>query len=384
MQVEATAAKPLTELNFERGKDSSLIIHLGGSWRMHHGLPSAVAVRHELDKTPPVRLVTFETGQLGEWDSGLLTFVVRASEICESRKVKVDLTGLPEGLVRLIELAETVPEKKDARVKSASKPLLERVGTATIDYGEGTKAFLTFLGELTMAFGRMLEGKARFRRSDLLILIQDCGANAFGIVVLISFLVGTILAFMGAVQLQQFGAAIYVADLVSIGMVREMGAMMTAVIMAGRTGASYAAQLGTMKVTQEIDALTTMGISPMEYLVLPRVLALVLMMPLLCVFADLMGVLGGAFVGVAMLKLAPVTFFREAWNALTAGNLFGGLFKATVYGVIIAISGCLRGFQCGRSSSAVGDAATSAVVTGIVWGVIACGTLAFLFNLIGI
>jgi len=189
---------------------------------------------------------------------------------------------------------------------------------------------------------------------------------------------------MGAVQLQQFGAQIYVADLVAIGIVREMGAMMTAIIMAGRTGAAFAAQLGTMKVTQEIDALTTMGVSPMEFLVLPRVVALILMMPLLCVFANLFGVMGGAFVGVAMLKLALSTFLREAWNALTLGNLFGGLFKAMVYGVIIAISGCLRGFQCGRSSSAVGDAATRAVVTGIVWIVVACGTMAFLFNLLGI
>jgi phospholipid/cholesterol/gamma-HCH transport system permease protein len=167
-------------------------------------------------------------------------------------------------------------------------------------------------------------------------------------------------------------------------MVREMGAMMTAIIMAGRTGASYAAQLGTMKVTQEIDALTTMGISPMEFLVLPRVVALILMMPLLCVFANLFGVMGGAFVGVAMLKLTLSTFMREAWNALTLGNLFGGLFKAMVYGVIVAISGCMRGFQSGSSSSAVGDAATQAVVTGIVWNVVACGIMAFLFNLLGI
>ena len=139
-----------------------------------------------------------------------------------------------------------------------------------------------------------------------------------------------------------------------------------------------------MKVTQEIDALTTMGVPPMEFLVLPRVIALVLMMPLLCIYADVMGVMGGAFVGVAMLKIAPLTFLRESWHSTTLMNLFGGLFKATVYGVIIAIAGCLRGFQCGRSSSAVGEAATAAVVTGIVWGVVACGVLAFLFHMLGI
>ncbi len=383
MEAEAVPIN-LTGLDFERGKDASLVIHLSGSWRMHHGLPSVGKVLHEVERPPRVSQITFNTSALGEWDSGLLTFVVRTTDLGRSRKIPVDFSGLPEGLVRLIELAEAVPEKKDARVKTKSKPMIERLGTATIDYAQGTEAFLTFLGGLAIAIGRMFKGEARFRRIDMLTEIQDCGANAFGIVTLISFLVGTILAFMGAVQLQQFGAQIYVADLVSIGMVREMGAMMTAVIMAGRTGAAYAAQLGTMKVTQEIDALTTMGISPIEYLVLPRVIALFLMMPLLCVYSDLLGVMGGAFVGVAMLKLSPQTFFREAWNALTLTNLFGGLFKATVYGVIIAISGCLRGFQCGRSSSAVGDAATKAVVTGIVWGVVACGIMAFLFNLLGI
>jgi phospholipid/cholesterol/gamma-HCH transport system permease protein len=383
MHAEAVA-KTSTELTFERGKDSSLIVHLAGSWRMHHGLPSVGRVLHEIDQFPGVQRITFDTSDLGEWDSGLLTFVVRATDLAQLRKIPIDLSGLPEGLVRLIELAEAVPEKKDARVKSKSAPLVERVGSTTIEYAQGTEAFLGFLGELAIAFGRLFKGQARFRRSDMLLEIQDSGANAFGIVTMISFLVGTILAFMGAVQLQQFGAQIYVADLVAIGMVREMGAMMTAVIMAGRTGASYAAQLGTMKVTQEIDALSTMGISPMEFLVVPRVLALVLMMPLLCVYSDLLGVMGGAFVGVAMLKIAPATFFREAWHSITLTNLFGGMFKATVYGVIIAISGCLRGFQCGRSSSAVGDAATAAVVTGIVWGVIACGIMAFLFNLLGI
>jgi len=237
---------------------------------------------------------------------------------------------------------------------------------------------------VTIALGRFMVGRARYRRVDLMVAIQDCGANAFGIVTLISFLVGTILAFMGAVQLEQFGASIFVADLVGIGMARDMGAMMTAIIMAGRTGAAFAAQLGTMKVTQEIDALTTMGISPIEFLVLPRVLALILMMPLLCFYSDLMGMLGGAAVGSGVLGLSFTTYFRETFHAVTLGDVLGGVFKSSVYGVIIAISGCLRGFQCGNNSSAVGDAATSAVVTGIVFIVVACGAFALVFNILGI
>jgi phospholipid/cholesterol/gamma-HCH transport system permease protein len=188
----------------------------------------------------------------------------------------------------------------------------------------------------------------------------------------------------GAVQLRQFGAAIFVADLVGIGMLREMGAMMTGIIMSGRTGAAFAAQLGTMKVTQEIDALTTMGISPLQFLVLPRVLALVLMMPLLCLYSDLMGILGGAFVGVGMLDLSFKTYMRETIHAVSLTNLTLGLIKAAVYGLLIAVAGCLRGFQCGNSSSAVGDAATRAVVSSIVMVVIACGLFAFVTNLLGI
>jgi phospholipid/cholesterol/gamma-HCH transport system permease protein len=186
------------------------------------------------------------------------------------------------------------------------------------------------------------------------------------------------------VQLEQFGAAIYVADLVGIAIVREMGAVMTGIVVAGRTGAAYAAQLGTMKVTQEIDALTTMGISPLEFLVLPRVLALCLMMPLLCLYADLVGVVGGAAVGIGMLRLAPAVYLRETMHAVDNADLAGGVMKASVYGILVALAGCLRGLQSGKSSSAVGDAATSAVVTGIVFIISACGVFAVVFYVLGI
>jgi len=237
---------------------------------------------------------------------------------------------------------------------------------------------------VTIAFGAMLRGRARLRLSDLLLYIQQAGADALPIITLISFLVGVIMAFVGAIQLQKFGAAIYVADLVGIAVVREMGAMMTGIVMAGRTGAAFAAQLGTMKVTQEVDALTTMGISPMEFLVLPRALALCLMMPLLCLYSDLMGIIGGAVIASSMLGITVPVYFNEVSHAVTIGNLVGGVFKAAVYGVLIAIAGCLRGMQSGSSASAVGDAATSAVVSGIVLIITACGIFAAVFYVLGI
>jgi phospholipid/cholesterol/gamma-HCH transport system permease protein len=181
-----------------------------------------------------------------------------------------------------------------------------------------------------------------------------------------------------------FGAEIFVADLVGIAMVRVMGAIMTGIIMAGRTGASFAAQLGTMQVNEEIDALKTMGISPMEFLVLPRMLALMLMMPLLCLYADLMGILGGMIVGVSMLDLGVVQYYAETTRAVGLTNLWIGLFHSMVFGVLVALAGCMRGMQCGRSASAVGNATTSAVVTGIVSIVVATAIITMLCEVIGI
>jgi phospholipid/cholesterol/gamma-HCH transport system permease protein len=367
-----------------RRTDDTLIVVLSGSWHLGVDVPSAALLAMELSASTPTKRVSFDTAQLTYWDSGLLAFLTRTAEICRARGIAEHREGLPHGLRRLVELAEAVPEKRGARSETPKVSLFARIGNASIGYGLSVGEFLAFLGELTLAFGKFFRRKARYRKTDFLEAIQQCGASAVGIVTLIAFLVGVILAFMGAVQLSQFGAAIYVADLVGIGMVREMGAMMTAIIMSGRTGAAFAAKLGTMKVTQEIDALTTMGISPLEFLVLPRSLALILMMPLLCLFADLMGILGGVFVGVGMLDLSVTNYVRETISTLTLTNLFGGLVKATVYGALIAIAGCLRGFQCGNSSSAVGDAATQAVVMSIVMVVIACGLFAVVFNFLRI
>ena len=368
----------------EKNANATLTVKLVGKWRLDRDLPSAASVRRQVLTMPPPRRLVFDSSQLSEWNSGLVAFVEGLSESCRACGVPIDYTGLPPGAQRLLKLAEAVPEKRGAKPASIRRSLFERVGDSTIVYGRAMRETLVFIGSLSIAAAAFLSGKARLRWIDLFEEIQNCGANAVGIVTLISFLVGVILAFMGAVQLQQFGAAIYVADLVAIGMLREMGAMMTAIIMSGRTGAAFAAQLGTMKVTQETDALTTMGISPMDFLVLPRFVALLAMMPLLCVYSDLMGILGGAFVGVVMLGLSLTSYLRETIHALSLANLFIGLVKATVYGGLIALAGCLRGFQCGTSSSAVGDAATRAVVTSIVLVVVACGAFAFLTNLMGI
>jgi phospholipid/cholesterol/gamma-HCH transport system permease protein len=249
---------------------------------------------------------------------------------------------------------------------------------------DGGREMLAFTGEATLSLGRMLTGRARYRGVDLWLAVQETGANALPIVTLISVLVGMILAFVGAVQLREFGAGIYVADLVGLAMAREMGAMMTAIIMAGRTGAAFAAQIGTMRVNQEVDALTTLGFSPMDFLVLPRMLALAFMMPLLCIYADVLGILGGALVGVGMLDLTAALYWEQTVDALDLVDFAVGLVKATAFGVLVAMAGCLRGVQCGTSSASVGLAATSAVVTAIVAIIVTDAIFTVLFDVMGI
>ena len=371
-------------VSFSRVTDATVRVRLGGEWRLHLAGVSDVPFERVLDTAPRPARITFDTSALREWGSGLVAYIEVLIEACDIRSIAVDRAGLPEGVQRLLDLARAVPETEGARREVRRAGILERVGAVSIGYGQSVADSLDFMGEVILAFGRMMRGQARFRRSDLMLAIQQCGADALGIVALISYLVGIILAFMGAIQLRQLGAQIYVADLVGIGVTREMGAMMTAIIMAGRTGAAFAAALGTMKVTEEIDALSTMGISPLEFLVLPRMIALILMMPLLCLYSDLIAIFGGATIGSLMLGISLTVYLNETARSITAGYIIGGLVKATVYGALVALSGCMRGFQCGSSSSAVGEATTAAVATGIVLIVVACGIFAFVYHALGI
>jgi len=331
-----------------------------------------------------VRRVRFDANALSSWDSSILMFLMKVTNYCRQQEIVTDRQGLPVGIRRLLELAEIVPDQEAAKPTTDTPSFLARVGAASTGFFVSSSEMLQFLGEVTLTFVKLVRMRARYRTADLLLIVQECGPQALPIVTLISFLMGAILAFVGAVQLRQFGAQIFVADLVAIAVVRDMGAMMTGIIMAGRTGAAFAAKLGTMKVTQEIDALSTLGFSPLEFLVLPRMIALCLMMPLLCLYANLMGILGGVAVGLGMLDLSWTTYYHQTINAITLTALFGGLFKGVIYGVLIALSGCLRGMQCGSSASAVGEVATSAVVTSIVFIVTACGALSVVFYIIGV
>ncbi len=365
------------------GTDTLRVV-LSGDWRLGTDLPGAEVVQQRLTNLPAIRRLVFHSTALNHWDSGLLTFLMDLEKFCTQKNVQVDGAGLPAGAQKLLALAMAVPEKKDARPVEERLVFLASLGDQAVELVRGIGDLLAFLGDAVVAVLRLLAGKAQYRRADLWLIMQAVSAQAVPIVSLISFLVGLILAFIGAIQLQLFGAEIYVADLVGIAMVRLMAAIMTGIVMAGRTGGAFAAQLGTMQVNQEIDALKTLGISPMEFLVLPRMLALALMMPLLCLYANCMGILGGMVVGVGLLNIDLIQYYNETARAVGLWNLAIGLFSGFIFGIIVALAGCMRGMQCSRSAAAVGDAATSAVVTAIVGIILSTALITIVCNILGI
>lgn len=371
-------------LEVRQPESDALLVVLAGDWKTRSGLTDVTAVREALHGNPAVKRVSFDTAALREWNSGLIAFLLKCEVLCQKENVVFDRSTLPRGVQQLMKLAEAVPAPADVHRTRSTAGFVERAGLAWLRLAWATRENVQFLGECAIAIGNLLRGRATFRRRDVLLLVQQCGAEALGIVALIAFLVGLIMAFVGSVQLARFGAAIYVADMVAIAMVREMGCMMTAVVLCGRTGAAFAAQLGTMKVNQELDAFATLGIAPVDFLVVPRVVALFLMLPLLTVFANLMGIVGGALIAMSMLHLSALEYWQETVQALTLTQCSTGVIKSLVFGLIVAVTACLRGMQCGSNAEAVGRATTSAVVTGITWIIIADAVFAVVFNVLDI
>jgi len=373
-----------SKIDFSQPAPDTLHAALSGYWHMGSQLPLPATVVKQLSADAAIKNLIIDGAALAEWDTSLLTFIRSITEECRNRGIVLAMQGMPEGVKRLLYLASAVPEQKDVAQKKRHTPFLFVVGESAAHFATSTLQMLSFIGEATLSLISFFLGRARFRRIDLLLFIEECGANSLPIVTLISILVGLILAFVGAVQLKLFGAQIYVANLVAIAMAREMGALMTGIIMSGRIGAAYAAQLGTMQVNEEIDALTTMGISSVEFLVLPRLLAMILMMPLLTLYSDMLGIMGGAIVGVGMMDITLVQYFTQSQASLDLTNISLGVAKGGIYGIIIALAGCLRGMQSGRSAAAVGEATTSAVVTAIVGIIVTDGIFAVLCDALGI
>jgi phospholipid/cholesterol/gamma-HCH transport system permease protein len=367
-----------------RPDDAGLEIVLAGDWVIGAAPAGIAEALTAVAALPGGARIRFQAEAVRRWDSSFLATLLRLDESAREREVAIETDGLPQGARRLLALAGAVPERPDVQRETEERDFIDRLGEASYDTWHAGRDFIEFVGEVALSFTRWVRGIAQFRGRDLALLIQQAGPEALGVVALVNFLLGLILAFVGAAQLEEFGATLYVANLVGIAMVRDMAAVMTAIVLAGRSGASYAAAIGTMQTNQEIDALRVNGISVVDSLVLPRVMALVIMTPLLTLYADVIGVMGGSLVASTMFDISPLQFFTQARAAVPLKFLLGGLFKGTVYGALVAMAGCWHGIRCGRSAAAVGRATTSAVVLGIILIIAAAGIFAYVFNVLGL
>jgi phospholipid/cholesterol/gamma-HCH transport system permease protein len=353
-----------------RHTDDTLVVQPIGDWSLEGSMPRFAEVVADAPVPGSVNAVVFDASRLEAWDSSLVTFLFEAVEYCRARDVEVRTETLPDALARLVSLSQAVPEEDTDRDEGRPS-LLARLGTWGLDAYDEVMDFITFVGQVVRSLVGLLTFRVRMRWRQFGIVLQSSTSSALPIVTVISLLVGFILSFLGAVVLRRFGADYFVSYLVSYGMLRELGALMTAIIMAGRTGAAFAAELGSMKIAEEIDALKTLGISPIDFLVTPRILAIVIAMPLLTLYADAIGILGGMTVAVTMLDLSVPQFLTGLLEPVVLTDGLIGVFKGLVYGIIVGVAGCLRGMQTGNDASAVGDATTSAVVTGIILIVLA-------------
>jgi phospholipid/cholesterol/gamma-HCH transport system permease protein len=295
---------------------------------------------------------------------------------------RFELRGLRDDLRRLVALVAPSPDRK-AEPPSVEPPVV-RLGRATLDALANARLFVAFVGEAALALVWALRHPRRVRLGDTLLVAERAGIGATPIVAGVGFLLGSILVFQSAIPLRRFAAEIFVADALGISMLRELGPLMAAILLAARSGSAFAAEIGTMKVNEELDALNTMGLDPVRFLVVPRVVAAVAVVPALAMLTSLSGLLGGLVVYVSLLGFPPITFVNRIADMVSPGDVIGGLAKAMVFGVIVAAVGCLRGMQTGQGAQAVGLSATSAVVSGIVGIAVADGVFAVVFYVLGI
>jgi phospholipid/cholesterol/gamma-HCH transport system permease protein len=351
------------------------VLGIGGDWRGHRAsLPAAPTALVQGE-------VRFDTTALGSWDVALASNLWQRLSALTRPPVQVDLQGLPQGLREILSMALAETPAGAAPLRAPGR--IARVGSRTQAWWADGRRSLTFVGEVLLSVGRLLSGRSGMRWSDLAWQVEQTGPRSLPIVALVSFLVGLIVAYMGAAQLQRFGAQNYIADLVTVGVVREVAALLVGIVLAGRVGAAFAAQIGSMRANEEVDALTTLGVNPVDFLVLPRVLALLIVGPMLTAFAAVVGMGVGWLVAVGLYNVTPLEYVYASAQALTLPHVLIGLLKGTVYSVLVALAGCLQGMSAGRSAQAVGDATTAAVVQAIVWMVVAASVLTVVFQQLG-
>jgi phospholipid/cholesterol/gamma-HCH transport system permease protein len=372
------SSEPLSARASARPAGETLEVTVSGQWQVTDRRPAWTDL---IGQQSPAR-IGLRTEDLGAWDTSLIVFLFEIVEWAAARKIAVDPAALPPQIQAL--LSQLAASHQQSVPRERAESLTALVGSLTLQVWAGARAIFQFFGECVLGLGRLLRRPGKFRWGDCIDQMQQCGAMALPIVSLISFLVGLTMAYQAAIELRQFGADIYVADLVGESVVREMGPMMVAVVLAGRTGAAFAATLGNMKTNEEIDALEVLGISAVDFLVLPRLIALAIMMPLLALYADFVGMLGGMVVSAGILQIPPTAYWIETQSIVDLTDINSGLIKATAFGLLVGLSGCLRGMQSERSAAGVGKATTSAVVTAILLIIVGDALFAVLFNFLGI
>ena len=382
LPVTAVDAQHTASLDSSRSEDGALTLTLGG-WLDAHTVPPYWKQARALLRDQKSPRVTVDASRLDYCDGAGLAMMVDLQRRQLAAGGTLKIRGLPERYQSLLELFKPDEFQEVARAKSVPAFFPEEVGRNTAIILKDIRALLSFVGELFAALAFAVRHPRSVRWRDALLIAENAGVNAIAIVSLISFLIGLIMAFQSAIPMRQFGVEIFVADLVALSMFRELGPLMTAIIVAGRSGSAFAAEIGTMKVNEEINALNTMGLDPVRFLVTTRVIAAVAMMPLLTMISNLMGLLGGAVV-LMSLKYPFVTYLHEVRGALKLEDLLGGLAKSLVFAVLVAGIGCLRGLQTKTGASAVGISTTRAVVSGIVLIVLADGAFSVAFYYLGI
>jgi phospholipid/cholesterol/gamma-HCH transport system permease protein len=329
------------------------------------------------------RRVVIDASRVNYCDGAGVAFLVQLQHLQTCTGGDFAIQGLQDQFRRLVDIYGSIPPNRPLRHRREELSIVERVGEAAIRLWQDFHALLSFVGELALTLLRATRHPRLVRWPDAWLVAEQAGADALPIIALIGVLIGLILSFQSAIPMRRFGADIFVANLIGLGMVREMGPLITAIILAGRSGSAFAAELGTMKVREEIDALTTMGLEPVRFLVLPRVLGAVMVTPLLTVFANLFGLIGGAVV-MRSLGFPLITYVNQIQSAVTVSDLLGGLVKSLAYGIVVAAIGCLRGLQTKTGASAVGQSTTRAVVSGIVLIAIVDGVFAVVFYALGL
>jgi phospholipid/cholesterol/gamma-HCH transport system permease protein len=379
--IEAVSEEP--EAWFKLDRDGHKLA-LGGSWTIGE---SARLDRELKDIKPAGGTIEIDASQVSRMDSTGAWLLLRTRRALESAGAKISRFTLPELYQPLLENLdqERKPEPHKSRIPSGFRGRLYKIGRATVHASHQAVSMLGYLGRVTVETGEAItKPKHNLRIAAMFHQVEETGINALPIVGLLAFLIGVVLAYQGADQLKRFSAEIFTINLLGVGILREIGGLITAIIVAGRSGSAFTAHIGTMRVNEEIDAMQTMGLNTVDMLVLPRIVGLVIALPLLTFYSDIMGLIGGAMMCYFQLNITIPVFLRQLNDAVTVNTLMVGLIKAPVFAFVIALVGCYEGFQVERNAASVGLLTTRSVVESVFLVIVLDAAFSVMFSVLGI